>query len=178
VLGGVPLGGVFAYSAGAPVLIITHLGLRPTYYGLLVAFTVSGIITGSYVVRRTSTTLGPVRLLGAGVSLVLGGGIAMLAIVAMAPSIGGVIGAAFIYMLGMGIVIPAASGLAMQQVAPQEAATAGALSGALHMLFGAAGAMWVSLTTTLPAAGFPLVMATMGVVGIVLWLAIRRFQTS
>ena len=72
------------------------------------------------------------------------------------------------------VVMPASGGLAMQQVAPREAATAGALSGSLHMLFGAAGAMWVSLTTAQPAAGFPLVMAIMGVVGLVLWLAIRR----
>ena len=151
---GLGFGGLFAYVAGAPIVLIAMLGVPPELYGVYTMLGPLGFLTGSFTARR-SHGRAPVFMVRLGAVVSVLGGLALLAF-ALAGwlSIATLIVPMFVYSLGLGLSMPnAMSGALSQQ--PQIAGTASALMGFLQMAVGALGSAMVAASpgeTELPMA--------------------------
>ena len=170
---GLGFGGLFAYVAGAPMVLIGMLGVPPDLYGVYTMLGPLGFLAGAFTARRSHRRRPAFMVrLGAFVSLL--GGLALLGF-ALAGwlSIAALILPMFVYSLGLGLSMPnAMSGALSEQ--PHIAGTASALMGFLQMGIGALGSALVAALpgeTDLPMA---LVTAGMGAAALACAAALRR----
>lgn len=129
--------GIFAFISGSAFVLIEVLGLPPERYGLCFAAVVAGYMIGAFASGRLTLRLGLERLVAAGALVALLGGLlaAGLTLVA-APSVWGLIGPVFLYLIGAGLMLPNAMAGAMGPF-PERAGAASALLGFVQMLFAA-----------------------------------------
>lgn len=130
--------GQFAYIAGSPFVFIEGYGLAPQRFALVFGGTALALMissaTGGRLLRAGWT---PHRLIGGGAALVCAGGLLAAAGV-RAPALGflGLWAPMLVYFLGLGLLGPSATALAMHPV-PRIAGTASATIGFLQMGAGA-----------------------------------------
>lgn len=130
--------GQFAYIAGSPFVFIEGYGLSPGRFALCFGATALALMissaAGSRLLRAGWT---PQRLVGAGAALACAGGLLAAAGV-RAPGLGaaGLLAPMLVYFLGLGLLGPSATALAMHPV-PRIAGTASATIGFLQMGAGA-----------------------------------------
>lgn len=169
---GLGFGGLFAYVAGAPIVLIEMLGVSPQMYGVYTMLGPLGFLAGAFAARR-SHRRAPVVMVRLGAAVSLLGGLALLGF-ALAGwlSIATLIVPMFVYSLGLGLSMPnAMSGALSDQ--PQIAGTASALMGFLQMGVGALGSALVAALpgeTDLPMA---LVTTAMGAAALACALSLR-----
>jgi DHA1 family bicyclomycin/chloramphenicol resistance-like MFS transporter len=170
---GLGFGGLFAYVAGAPIVLIEMLGVSPELYGVYTMLGPLGFLLGAFAARR-SHRRAPAFMVRLGAVASLVGGLALLGF-ALAGwlTIVTLIVPMFVYSLGLGLSMPnAMSGALSQQ--PHIAGTASALMGFLQMGVGALGSALVAALpgeTDLPMA---LVTCGMAVAALACALALRR----
>jgi DHA1 family bicyclomycin/chloramphenicol resistance-like MFS transporter len=173
-VGAASTGVFFAFMAGAPQ-VVEQLGYTPRAYataflGISVSFAL-----GSLLAARLSTRMGMVRMLSAGLWLIILGAATMLAVQLLLPhSLAGFFLPMMLVALGNGISLPNAVAAAIS-VRPERAGTASGLLGAVQMGFGAL--MTVVNGTLESGSGVATasVMAFCGVLAnIALWGARRR----
>ena len=135
--GAATMGGLFAYLAGSPFVVMELHGLSPGMYGLVFGANAAGLIGMSQVVARLVRRHEPAVLLrcmlaGSAVSglLVLGGAVSGLG------SLAGILVPLFVYIALLGAVLPLASALAMAPMG-RAAGSASALIGSLQFGTGA-----------------------------------------
>jgi DHA1 family bicyclomycin/chloramphenicol resistance-like MFS transporter len=175
VLAGLPSTGLFAYFAGGPIVFINTLGLTPSQFGLLAVVAVIGVMAGALTARYLPGKISPVALLAVGVLFLLLGGFGMLMLsLAGAMTVISITAALMLYLFGMGVLLPTGSSMSLQYVEASEAGSASALTAFIQMLGASAGTLFVSLLGPWPALGFPVVMASVGAVTTVVWIAARR----
>jgi len=178
-LSGLPSCGIFAYFAGSPLVFMEILGLTASEYGVLPAIAISGILAGTLTVDRLSGRLPVLRLLMLGAAFMSAPALALLLLaLADALTVAGIVACTIVYLYGMGVLIPSATGLSLQSVSSDEAGAAGALTGFAQMGFAAVGALAVSLLPAWPTLGFPAVMTLAGLAAGVLVLRIAALTTS
>lgn len=100
---------MFAYITGSPFLFIQHFHVSPAEFGLLTMFNAVGFMSGSLIARRKAEVWSNIRLAQLGTMIsVLGGGWLLAQAVTEILTVPGVISGIFTFLLGLGILIPAA----------------------------------------------------------------------
>jgi DHA1 family bicyclomycin/chloramphenicol resistance-like MFS transporter len=174
VLAGLPSTGLFAYFAGGPIVFIDMLGLTPSQFGLLAVVAVIGVMAGALTARYLPGRTSPIALLAIGVLFLLVGGSGMLMLsITDSMTVVNITSALILYLFGMGVLLPTGSSMSLQYVEAAEAGSASALTAFIQMLGASAGTLFVSLLGPWPALGFPLVMAGVGALGAMVWIATR-----
>ncbi|KJV09312.1 hypothetical protein VZ95_12255 [Elstera litoralis] len=100
---------MFAYITGSPFLFIRNFHLSPAEFGLLTMFNALGFMSGSLIARKKAATWSNPRLANLGTLIsTLGGGWLLAQAVGDILTVPGVISGVFTFLLGLGILIPAA----------------------------------------------------------------------
>jgi len=164
---------LFAFLAGSPDVFIGRLGVSPAEYGIYPAVTILGFVGGGLISRRKAGIWSPETAIRMGVWIACLGTAVVFVLghlgweTPVTYSLG-----MFVFVLGMGIAMPAAGAAAIMPFA-QIAGTAGGLTGVLQMLGAAIGATLVALLAPLGPHAFPTAMFAAGLGGVILWHALR-----
>jgi DHA1 family bicyclomycin/chloramphenicol resistance-like MFS transporter len=161
-------GGQFAFISSSPFLLIEGFGISPQHYGLYFALTALALMSGSILGRRLLTRWSPRRVLRLGAFVLCGGGLLVFAGVRV-PEFGvaGLIAPMLVYFVGVGLTLPSAIAVAMEQVA-DIAGFASAVIGSLQMFSGAiAGYVTTKLGAHDPST-LATVVATVGLASLLL----------
>ncbi len=139
----------FSFVAGAPYIVVSHMGHTPDVYGMYFILNAGGYMVGNFLTGRFGQRLGSERLIRVGLVLSLVAVVSEVVVVAVLPwtpltlflplALNGV---------GNGFVIPAATASALS-VRPELAGTAAGLSGAAQLGFGAFSAVVTGYLVTL-----------------------------
>lgn len=170
---GLGFGGLFAYVAGAPIVLIAMLGVPPELYGVYTMIGPIGFLLGAFAAQR-SHRRAPRAMVRFGCVVSLLGGLALLAF-ALAGwlSVAAVVLPMFVYSLGLGLSMPNAMSGALSPH-PEIAGTASALMGFIQMGVGALGS---ALVAALPGeSDLPMALVTAGMAAAALAaaLALKR----
>jgi DHA1 family bicyclomycin/chloramphenicol resistance-like MFS transporter len=162
-----PIAGMFAYIGGSPFVFMELHGVAPSRYGMFFGANACGIMLMSQLNRFAIKKFAPVRVLEYGLVMMALAGLALLAVAT--SGIGGfwaLAGLLFVYVSGIGIVMPLGTTLAM---APQarNAGSASALIGTLQFGFGAITGAVVGLLHDGTSVPMALVIALCGVAGLI-----------
>jgi DHA1 family bicyclomycin/chloramphenicol resistance-like MFS transporter len=165
-------GGLFAYNATAPFLIIDGLGLSPDRFGMLAIFTVSTYATGSWLAGRLEGRFSTRHTVITGLAAA---GLAAVSMLALAGelSLARVIGPMMLFVFGFGLLIPACTAAALHPF-PRIAGSASAMMGFLQMGVGALGSLILSQIHDGTAVPLGLVMVIMAMLGIAGFLFLAR----
>lgn len=167
-------GGLFAYTTGAPFVLIELIGLRPDVFGSLFLFTVAGYAIGMAASGQLVRRLDLDHLIAIGAVIMVLGGAAMWAVVETGHlSTALIVGTMSIYTLGFGVVLPNAMAAAMAPY-PGMAGMASAWLGFAQMGVAALGSYAVGLLydqTATPVAAIVAISAAG--VGLSLLLLVR-----
>ena len=166
--------GMFAYISGTPFVYIELFGLDPETYGLLFALNVVAIMGGAWANWRLVADIGVGRMMTAGVCIVSGSGLALVAAVLLLPaSLAAVIVLLFCFLSGLNLISANAIVCATAD-RPALAGTTIAFIGAAHFGVGSLAGLAVGQAhdgTALPMA------ATMAVCGLTALAAERRLAS-
>ena len=139
------IGGLYAFFAAAPAILMLSLGLSALQLGMFFATTVFVVFAGGLLAPRLAHKWGARSIAVIGIVLAMLGGGFLLAI-SEAPTFPGFAAAIAVFLLGMGLVNPLGTALTLQPFG-RQAGLASALLGFLQMACAAAG---TALTTALP----------------------------
>ncbi len=169
--------GLFAWVAGASIVLQGVYGLSPFSFGLLFPLGGAGYVIGTVIAARRVIRLGLDRTIGVGVLLVACGGLAVAAVVAaeLHAAIWLVLAMA-LYLVGLGLSMPQSMAGALTPF-PDRAGTASALMGftqqTVAAIVAAATGGYLGRSAW-PVAG---VVAVMGCLAFVLWATTRGVRT-
>jgi MFS transporter, DHA1 family, multidrug resistance protein len=127
----------FAFLAGAPYVMIELLGRSPAEYGFYFALVPCGYMLGNFATGRIAGTMGPNRMILAGIMLSLASIAAMAALIAAGFLVPVALFGPMLFIgVANGLVLP--SGIAgAVSVRPDLAGAASGLTGSLQIGFGA-----------------------------------------
>ena len=160
------VGILYAFFATAPAILIAELGLTGLQLSLYFAATVFIVFAAGFLAPRLAHRWGQARIALLGAAIALIGNLVALALAAT-PSLISVTGGMALFLLGMGLVNPLGTAIALQPF-KQQAGLASALQGFLQM---ACAAIASTVASTLPLPPTLALAATM-VVGSVLALVV------
>ncbi len=170
-----PMGALFAYLAGSPILLMGVHGLTPTQYGMAFGSNALALIAASQVTARLVRRHAPGWLLPRVLVLqALAGALVLLAVLggALVP----LLAALFLYLGLLGATLPLEGALAMQPMG-RVAGSASALMGTIQFGIGAAiGGLMGAIGGGGLAMGVFFGLA--GGVGLVAFLGLRRVAIS
>ena len=125
--------GIFAFISGSSFLLIDVLGLPPERFGLCFAAVVAGYMIGAFASGRLTLRLGLERLVAVGAMIALVAGLLAAGLTLLAePTVIGLIGPVFLFLVGAGLMLPNAMAGAMGPF-PDRAGAASALLGFVSM---------------------------------------------
>lgn len=157
-------GAMFAFHAGSAFVFIELLGYGPEIFGVFFAIVLGGYFVGTVVSARITMSVGPRRLVAAGIASCVVGGGTMLALVLTGPTnVLVILIPQFVFMFGFGLVFPNAIAGALSPF-PEKAGAASALLGFIQQ---SAGGIMVALSGAL-ADGTAVPMAACIFVGALL----------
>lgn len=131
-------GGLMAFTAAAPFVFISGLGLAPHEFGMLSVFNVAGFFVGSLIAGRYALRVGPERMVLGGISVaVLGASLMAAFAVAGVVTIPAIIGPMMVVLVGLGPVMSGGMAGAMAPF-PRMAGAASGMVGFLQMSTAAA----------------------------------------
>ncbi len=132
-LGCASFGGLFAFLAATPRVMIDGLGVAPARYGYVYSAAVVGLLAGNLLCRRGLKRRDVLGMTRCAAALSLASGVLVLAAVAAAPrSVLAVTAPFCIYMVAHGMLMPCVyAGVAAR--VPDRAGMANAMLGALQM---------------------------------------------
>jgi len=135
---GFTFAGIFLYIAGAPTVIYDFLGLGTDDFGIQFIPMVAGMMLGAFVSSRLSHRWTPVRIVSTGFAVLATAVVLNLVQVTLfEASILFTIGPLVIYAIGIAMVMPAITVLALDCF-PHHRGTAASMQGFLQMLINAA----------------------------------------
>jgi len=150
------IGGLYAFFAAAPTILMLSLGFSALQLGLFFATTVFVVFAGGLLAPRLAHKWGARPIAVAGIVLATLGGAFLLA-TSTAPTFAGFAAAITVFLLGMGLVNPLGTAITLHPFG-QQAGLASALLGFLQMACATAG---TALTTALP-------LSPVGTLGVIL----------
>ena len=167
--------GLFAWVAGASVVLQSVYGLSPAAFGFTFAFGSAGYLVGTTIAMRIVLRRGLDRTIGIGVILLVAGGAALAAVVA--ARIGGtwLVASMSLYLAGLGFAMPQAMAGALTPFA-RRAGTASSLMGVVQQTVAAVVAAVLGgylSRSAWPVAG---VILGMSVVAYLFWTLTRRLR--
>ena len=143
------IGGLYTFFAAAPAILMNELGLTAFQLGLSFATTVLIVFAAGFLTPRLAHRWGQRTVGMIGLFIALAGGISMFAFAAT-PTYMRFTVAIAVYLLGMGLINPLGTAIALHPFG-QQAGLASALLGFLQMGCAAIGA---SLSSVLPLPPF------------------------
>lgn len=166
--------GLFAWLSSASFILQDIYGLTPLAFAIAFLPSALGFLTGTLIASRIVSRIGINRTIGFGATALLGGGMAMLAALVVAPqSAFSVVLPVSLYTIGLGLTFPQAMAGGLSPF-PDRAGAASSLLGFVPQVFAAlAGITVVSL---LGKTAWPLAIAltVMGALTLLFWLMSRR----
>lgn len=165
-IGGLSLGGMFAYIAGSPFVFINLFGFAPDVYALFFGLTAFGFVATAQVNGRLIPRFGPARLLSVGTAVFAVGSGAL--VVTASTGWGGVTGFVIPVVAAisaLGLMLPNTSALALAPF-PAVAGSASALLGAIQFTFAAIAAALMGAIHAESAVPVALMIAGGGVLAV------------
>jgi DHA1 family bicyclomycin/chloramphenicol resistance-like MFS transporter len=152
------IGMLYAFFATAPAILISELGLTGLQLALYFAGTVFIVFGAGFLAPRLARRWGAARAAMIGAVIALAGSLLILAL-AEAPSLLSITGGLGLFLLGMGLVNPLGTAIALQPF-KHNAGLASALQGFLQM---ACAAIASTVASVVPLAPTLALAATMAV---------------
>jgi DHA1 family bicyclomycin/chloramphenicol resistance-like MFS transporter len=126
--------GLFAFVSLSSFVMIEHMGVRKDHFGYLYALAITGFMAGTILSARLHGRVPGRRLIGIGIGLaIIGAHLMFILAVAGVMRPAALIGPHFVYLVGMGLLMPQSVAAALAPV-PHIAATASALMGFLQVI--------------------------------------------
>jgi DHA1 family bicyclomycin/chloramphenicol resistance-like MFS transporter len=170
---GLALGAMFAYIAGSPFVLENVYQDSPQGFSLIFASNALGIVAVSQISARLVTQVGARRLLVAGLSGSLLGGVALLGVVLAGLGLPAILPALFVVVASIGLIGPNATALALANQA-ERAGSASALLGVLQYVIGALAAPLVGLGGTGSALPMAVVIALLSSGAMLTFVGLNR----
>lgn len=159
---GLVFAAMFAYIAGSPFVLQDIHGVSEQAFSIVFGVNAAGILALGYLVIRLVDRVGSARLLTAGLAQQVVGAVAVLLAVVLDAGLWPLLVALFVVVSSIGLVLPAASELALADH-PRNAGSASALLGVCQFLFGAMAAPFVGVGGTGTALPMAIVIAACSV---------------
>lgn len=170
------IGGLYTFFAAAPAILMNGLGLTAFQLGLSFASTAlivfgAGLLAPSLAHRWGERTVGMI-----GLSIALAGSVSLFAFAA-APSFLSFTVAIALYLLGMGLINPLGTAIALHPFG-RQAGLASALLGFLQMGLAAIGASLASVLPIQPSVSLAIILTTGSLLALLVFVpvALRRPQ--
>ena len=165
-------GGMFAYIAGSPMVLMGHAGVTASAYGAIFAVTAASLTAGAWTSGRcASAGVGSRRLLWLSLTMAAASAVALMLLLAIhTTSLPLVVPLLLVNLFCRGVVAPNAQHLALEPIA-EQAGTAAAAVGVMQILTGAlASAMVAALLPWCGPFGMTFVMASLSLASLGLWI--------
>lgn len=170
--------GLFAWLSSASFILQNIYGLTPLAFAIYFVPSAVGYLIGTSVASRIVSRIGIVRTIGIGALALLGGGLAMIATLAVAKAtVLSVVLPASLYIIGLGLTFPQALAGGLTPF-PDRAGAASSLLGFLPQFF--AGVAGFGVVAMLDETAWPLALTltAMGAVTLLFWLLSRRLPAQ
>ena len=166
--------GLFLYIAGAPTVIYDFLGLGSNDFGWLFIPIVAGLMLGAWVSGRLAYRWPAHRTITAGyLIMLLAASINLLAVVLGRADILMVIGPLVLYVIGISLLMPAITVMAMDCL-PDHRGTAASMQGFLQMVTNAMVASFAIPLLQANWLSFVLGQIVFLLLAVILWARLRR----
>jgi MFS transporter, DHA1 family, multidrug resistance protein len=168
------IGGLYTFFAAAPAVLMSELGLTALELGLSFASTVLIVFAAGFLAPRLAHRWGQGTVGLIGLLIALAGGIAMFAFAA-APTFITFTMAIGLYLLGMGLINPLGTAIALHPFGKQ-AGLASALLGFLQMACAAVGASLASILPLQPSVSLAVILTTGSALAVLVFLPVTLRQ--
>jgi DHA1 family bicyclomycin/chloramphenicol resistance-like MFS transporter len=176
--GAIAAAGLFAYLAGSPFVLLNFYGVSEKGYGLIFAIVASGLIAASQVNNILLKKYSSIQIVRATLMIQTAAGVSLFMLSAFhLANLYSTIALIFVFLSCQGFNFPNSSALSMAPF-EKEAGSASALMGAIQMAFGALAAAVVGLLNASSALPMTGVMATCGVLALLILLVADAKQSS
>jgi DHA1 family bicyclomycin/chloramphenicol resistance-like MFS transporter len=168
------IGGLYTFFATAPAILMNGLGLTAFQLGLTFATTVLIVFAAGFLAPRLAHRWGQRTVGIIGLFITLAGSLSMFAFAAT-PTYTRFTIAIALYLLGMGLINPLGTAIALHPFG-RQAGLASALLGFLQMGFAAIGASFASVLALAPSASLAVILTTGSFLALLAFLpvALRR----
>jgi len=164
---------MFAYISGSPYVLQDIHGLSPQGYSGVFAVNALGLVAAAQVSGRLVHQVGARALLAAGLTGSAAGGVGVLLAAATDAGLVPLLLALFVAVTSVGLVLPNAAALALQDHG-EHAGSAAALLGCTQFLIGGALAPLAGAGGTRTAVPMGVVMAVLGCLSLLVYIALTR----
>jgi DHA1 family bicyclomycin/chloramphenicol resistance-like MFS transporter len=172
------IGGLYTFFAAAPAILMSELGLTPVQLGLSFATTVLIVFAAGFLAPRLARRWGQRTVGMIGLFIALAGSLFMFAFAA-APAFMPFTTAIALYLLGMGLINPLGTAIALHPFG-RQAGLASALLGFLQMGCAAIGASLASILPLQPFASLAVILTAGSALALLAFLpvALRRSEAE
>ncbi len=164
---------MFAYISGSPYVLQDIHGLSPQGYSGVFAVNALGLVAAAQVSGRLVHQVGARALLATGLTGSAAGGVGALLATATDAGLVPLLLALFVAVTSVGLVLPNAAALALQDHG-EHAGSAAALLGCTQFLIGGALAPLAGAGGTRTAVPMGVVMAVLGCLSLLVYIALTR----
>jgi DHA1 family bicyclomycin/chloramphenicol resistance-like MFS transporter len=166
--------GLFAWLSSASFILQDIYGMTPLAFAIAFVPSAIGFLTGTLIASRIVSHIGINRTIGFGAVALLGGGMAMLAALVVAPqSAFSVVIPVSLYTIGLGLAFPQAMAGGLSPF-PDRAGAASSVLGFVPQVFAAAAGITVVFLLDRTAWPLAVALTVMGGVSLLFWLMSRR----
>jgi DHA1 family bicyclomycin/chloramphenicol resistance-like MFS transporter len=173
---GLVIGGLYTFFAAAPAVLMSELGLTTSELGWSFATTVLIVFAAGFLAPRLAHRWGQRTVGMIGLFIAFAGGLFMFAFAA-APAFMIFTIAIALYLLGMGLINPLGTAIALHPFA-RQAGLASALLGFLQMSCAAIGASFASVLPLQPSASLAVILTTCSALAVLAFLPVAMRQPS
>jgi DHA1 family bicyclomycin/chloramphenicol resistance-like MFS transporter len=168
------IGGLYTFFAAAPAILMGELGLTAFQLGLSFATTVLIVFAAGFLAPRLAHRWGERTVGMIGLFIALAGSLSMFAF-ATAPAFMPFTIAIALYLLGMGLINPLGTAIALHPFG-RQAGLASALLGFLQMGCAAIGASFASVLPLQPSASLAVILTTGSALALLVFLPVALRQ--
>jgi MFS transporter, DHA1 family, multidrug resistance protein len=168
------IGGLYTFFAAAPAILMSELGLTAFQLGLSFATTVLIVFAAGFLAPRLAHRWGQRTVGMIGLFIALAGSLFLFAFAA-APAFMPFTMAIGLYLLGMGLINPLGTAIALHPFG-RQAGLASALLGFLQMAFAAVGASLASVLPLQPSASLAVLLTTGSAFALLVFLPVAMRQ--
>jgi DHA1 family bicyclomycin/chloramphenicol resistance-like MFS transporter len=168
------IGGLYTFFAAAPAVLMSELGLTAPQLGLSFASTVLIVFAAGFLAPRLAHRWGQVTVGLIGLLIAVVGGLSMFAFAA-GPTFISFTVAIGLYLLGMGLINPLGTAIALHPFGKQ-AGLASALLGFLQMACAAVGASLASILPLPPSVSLAVILTTGSTLAVLVFLPVALRQ--
>lgn len=167
------IGGLYTFFAAAPAILMSELGLTAFQLGLSFATTVLIVFAAGFLAPRLAHRWGQRTVGMIGLSIALAGSLLLFAFAA--PTFIPFTTAIALYLLGMGLINPLGTAIALHPFG-RQAGLASALLGFLQMGCAAIGASFASVLPLHPSASLAVILTTGSALALLVFLPVAMRQ--